>query len=106
MGFRQSVCPACRIYQVHACGHRVSQTDTFSTALENQVTPFSLTTSDRETLYAWHILPLPLYSRYENELSAQPSGFYSNIEESLNFKLLSQDPSSRLVLYCEFRIFF
>ncbi|OIW28103.1 alpha/beta-hydrolase [Coniochaeta ligniaria NRRL 30616] len=66
---------------------------------KNQVTPFSLTTSDHETLYAWHILPLPLYSKHESELSAQSSGFHPNIEESLNFKLLSEDPSSRLVLY-------
>ncbi|KAB5578206.1 Alpha/Beta hydrolase protein [Coniochaeta sp. 2T2.1] len=66
---------------------------------KNQVTPFSLTTSDHETLYAWHILPLPLYSKHEDELSAQSSGFSPNIEESFNFKLLSEDPSARLVLY-------
>lgn len=78
------------------------QADATSNCSENQVRPFSLTTADDETLYAWHILPLPLYSQHETQLSAQPSGFSSNIEESLNFKLLSEDPNARLVLYCKF----
>lgn len=70
---------------------------------ENQVTPFSLATVDGETLYAWHILPLPLYSQHESDLSAPSSGFNPHIESSLNFKLLRDDPDARLVLYCEFR---
>ncbi|KAI7281155.1 hypothetical protein KC345_g4279 [Hortaea werneckii] len=36
---------------------------------KNQVTPFSLPTPDGETLYAWHILPLDVYTR--NEISIQ-----------------------------------
>lgn len=70
---------------------------------ENQVTPFALATVDGETLYAWHILPLTLYSQHENELSVQAPGFASNIEETLNLKLLREDPNARLVLYCKFR---
>jgi hypothetical protein len=64
------------------------------------VTPFSLTTVDHETIYAWHVLPLPLYSKHETELAAQPSGFVSDIEQTLNFKLIKEDPNARLVLYC------
>jgi hypothetical protein len=69
---------------------------------ENQITPFTLATADGESLYAWHILPLPLYSRHEDELSAQVSEHSTNIEESLNFKLLSEDPDARLLIYCKF----
>ncbi|GAB1726036.1 hypothetical protein NU195Hw_g5467t1 [Hortaea werneckii] len=35
---------------------------------KNQVTPFSLPTPDGETLYAWHILPLDLYTRNEKSI--------------------------------------
>lgn len=72
-------------------------------AEENQVTPFTLTTVDDEAIYAWHVLPLPLYSKHEDQLSAQPSGFSKNIEQTLNFKLLKEDPNARLILYCTSR---
>jgi hypothetical protein len=68
---------------------------------ENQVAPFSLGTVDGETLYAWHVLPLPLYSKHEVELAAQPSGFVQNMQQTLNFKLLKDDPNARLVLFCK-----
>ncbi|KAI7200628.1 hypothetical protein KC318_g4331 [Hortaea werneckii] len=35
---------------------------------KNQVTPFTLPTPDGETLYAWHILPLDVYTRNEKSI--------------------------------------
>ncbi|KAK3317818.1 Alpha/Beta hydrolase protein [Cercophora scortea] len=65
---------------------------------KNQVTPFSLTTVDNQTLYAWHILPLPLYAQHEDTLAAQPSGFCGDITQTENFKLLRDDPTSHLII--------
>ncbi|KAJ4860591.1 hypothetical protein T069G_05579 [Trichoderma breve] len=67
--------------------------------LHNQVTPFTLDTSDGETLHAWHILPLGLYRTYEKELIAEPAGIALDITSRLGFKLLREDPESLLVLY-------
>ncbi len=67
---------------------------------ENQVVPFSLETADGQTLFAWHILPLPLYAQHEDSLIKQPSGLCNDITQTENFKLLRQDPNSRLVIYC------
>jgi hypothetical protein len=38
---------------------------------KNQVTPFLLNTTDGEELYGWHILPIGLYAKHEDELLAQ-----------------------------------
>ncbi|KAL2133813.1 hypothetical protein VTI74DRAFT_1619 [Chaetomium olivicolor] len=65
---------------------------------KNQVTPFHLTTADNETLYAWHILPLPLYAQHEDKLSSQPSGMVSEITSTENFRLLRDDPNARLII--------
>lgn len=66
----------------------------------NQVTPFSLETPDGETIYAWHILPLPLYLQNEASIADQPSGFSNDFIKTESFRLLKEDPESRLVLYC------
>ncbi|KAF4974327.1 hypothetical protein FZEAL_8756 [Fusarium zealandicum] len=65
----------------------------------NQVTPFSLTTPDEETIYAWHILPLPLYLQNEASIESQPPGFSKDFTQTESFRLLREDPESRLVLY-------
>ncbi|KAI0007754.1 alpha/beta-hydrolase [Xylariaceae sp. FL0662B] len=65
----------------------------------NQVTPFSLTTIDEETIYAWHILPLPAYLRHEDKLQIQPAGFSHDITKTESFKVLRDDPEARLVVY-------
>lgn len=65
------------------------------------MTPFSLTTVDEETIYAWHILPLPTYVRHEDKLQAQQPGFSDDITKTASFKLLKDDPEARLVIYCE-----
>ncbi|KAG4442886.1 hypothetical protein IFR05_001590 [Cadophora sp. M221] len=67
--------------------------------LRNQVSPFSIQTSDGETLYAWHILPVGLYRKHEEVLIAEPSGFVLDITSRLSFKLLRDDPEARLVLH-------
>lgn len=67
--------------------------------LHNQVTPFSIRTSDGEVLYAWHILPVELYRKNEPGLLAEPSGFNSDISTTLAFTLLRDDPEARLILH-------
>ncbi|KAI7498410.1 alpha/beta-hydrolase [Hortaea werneckii] len=67
--------------------------------LHNQVTPFHIKSSSGESLYAWHVLPTGLYHKHERELSAEPAGFVTNIEERLSFKLLRDDPQALLVIH-------
>ncbi|KAK2868044.1 hypothetical protein FQN49_003210 [Arthroderma sp. PD_2] len=67
--------------------------------LHNQATPFFIKTPDGHSLYAWHILPLELYRRHEQELTVEPSGFVSDFPSRLVFKLLRDDPEARLVLH-------
>lgn len=72
---------------------------------KNQVTPFSLHTDDHETLFTWHIVPLPLYLQYEDKLSAQPEGFVDDFTKTENFKML-KDPNVRLVISCKHTVLF
>ncbi|KXX78664.1 Monoacylglycerol lipase ABHD12 [Madurella mycetomatis] len=65
---------------------------------KNQVTPFSIKTADNQTLYAWHVLPLPLYAQHEATLSSQPAGFSHDITTTHNFRLLRDDPTSKLII--------
>ncbi|OBT56665.1 hypothetical protein VE04_03823, partial [Pseudogymnoascus sp. 24MN13] len=67
--------------------------------LNNQVTPFSIKTSDGERLYVWHILPTELYRKHELLLVAEPTGFVSDITCRLAFKILRDDPNAQLVLH-------
>lgn len=67
--------------------------------LRNQVTPFSIKSSDGERLYAWHILPVELYRKHELSLVEEPIGFVSDITSRLAFKLLRDDPDARLILH-------
>lgn len=67
--------------------------------LRNQVTPFSITTSDGERLYAWQILPTELYRRHEDSLAEEPAGFVTDIKSRRAFQLLRNDPDARLILH-------
>lgn len=67
--------------------------------LQNQVTPFHLRTPDGETLHAWHILPLEVYSKHQDELRAEPTGLCDDIERRLSFRLLKEDSTAQLVIY-------
>ncbi|KAI6081014.1 alpha/beta-hydrolase [Hypoxylon rubiginosum] len=65
----------------------------------NQVTAFSLNTVDGQTIYSWHILPLPTYLKHEHKLQAQQPGFSDDITKTASFRLLKDDPEARLVIY-------
>ncbi|KOS21642.1 Monoacylglycerol lipase ABHD12 [Escovopsis weberi] len=64
-----------------------------------QVTPFGFKTPDGETIYAWHIMPLPLYLQHEHRVSAQATGFIEDFSTTESFQLLKNDPETKLVLY-------
>ena len=67
--------------------------------LRGQVTPFSINSPTGDSLYAWHILPIELYRQYESALVMEPSGFVSDINSRLAFKLLRDDPDARLIIH-------
>ena len=67
--------------------------------LRNQVTPFSIKTSDGELLYAWHILPVELYRKHESSVAAEPVGFVSDVSSRHAFRLLRDDPQARLIIH-------
>ena len=70
---------------------------------EGQITPFGIDTADGETLYAWHILPLPLYLQHEETVATQPAGYCSDFATSESFRLLQEDPDSKLIMYCKLK---
>lgn len=65
------------------------------------MTPFNLVTPDGETLFSWHVMPLPLYLQNEALMAGQSSGLANDFTETEAFRLLKDDPEARLVLYCE-----
>lgn len=67
----------------------------------HQVTPFYIPTPDGEKLHTWHVLPLGLYQQHQVALLSQGLrvGPVESFEETLNFRLLSETPDARLVLY-------
>jgi len=69
---------------------------------ENQITPFNFSTPDGETIYAWHVMPLGLYAKHESEILQQPSGCAEDITKTKAFRLLKDDPDSRLIINCDF----
>ncbi|KAF4986254.1 hypothetical protein FDECE_16047 [Fusarium decemcellulare] len=68
----------------------------------HQVTPFYITTPDDVDLHTWHVLPLATYQANQQELLAQgpEGGLVEHYEQTLNFRLLKENPKARLVLYC------
>lgn len=96
-------------FQVHATYlHKVTLTwfkdlnvpEQFGFA-HHQATPFYIPTSDGEKLHAWHVLPLGAYLKNERALLAQgpEGGLAGRFQDSLNFRLLRDNPNARLVLY-------
>ncbi|KAK5687571.1 hypothetical protein LTS10_001710 [Elasticomyces elasticus] len=67
--------------------------------LHNQVTPFNIKSCNRETLYAWHILPIGLYHKHEKDLLTESSGFVDDVSDRLAFQLLRDDPEALLVIH-------
>jgi hypothetical protein len=71
------------------------------------VTPFTITTPDGQTLYAWHVLPMDTYIRNAKSLSAieRPQGPVENFTKTLPFELLSSTSTpARVVINCEFTL--
>ncbi|KIL89378.1 hypothetical protein FAVG1_06956 [Fusarium avenaceum] len=66
-----------------------------------QVTPFYISTPDGVKLHSWHVLPLATYESNQQDLLAQgpKTGLVEIFEETLNFRLLRENPNARLVLY-------
>ena len=71
---------------------------------ENQISPLSISTPDGEKLYAWHILPLAVYAKNEQLLVGQVPERTEDYTATESFKLLANDPESRLVISCEWVI--
>lgn len=68
------------------------------------MTPFTITTPDGQTLYAWHVLPLDAYIRNAESLSAieRPQGPVEDFTKTLPFELLSSTSTpARVVINCE-----
>lgn len=64
--------------------------------------PFNVLTADGEVLYAWHVLPLGVYGKYEDELRRITPGLADNVTNTPAFDALAKDPESLLVIQCEF----
>lgn len=79
-------------------------TFTSNRSAENQITPFNFTTPDDETLYAWHVMPLGLYAKHEEEMLQQPSGLVEDITKAKAFDLLTSDPEARLIISCRYNL--
>ncbi|KAH7353881.1 abhydrolase [Plectosphaerella cucumerina] len=63
-----------------------------------QATPFFLKTPDGESIYTWHIAPLPFYLQHEDRLAGQPRGVSQDFASSESLKLLKEDPKARVVI--------
>ena len=104
-------------------GHDPNKPEQFG-FLKNQVQPFYLRTPDGEILHGWHVLPLGVYVDNEHALVQQGNagpvdltttaaavddgrkngegtddgGVGTRVEDMLSFKLLMQDPESKVVV--------
>ncbi|KAH9881940.1 hypothetical protein J1614_001111 [Plenodomus biglobosus] len=64
-----------------------------------QVTPLVIETKDGARLHAWHVLPIGLYCKNFTCLVAQARYPAEKFKETLNFRLLRDDPEARLVIH-------
>ncbi|KAI9656274.1 MAG: hypothetical protein M1821_004937 [Bathelium mastoideum] len=77
--------------------HNIYEPEVFGFA-KNQITPFTIGSTDGVTLFAWHVLPLGLYEQHETAVQEQPSGVVEDITKTIGFQLLKSDPQSRLII--------
>ena len=75
---------------------------TFHTKTESQTVPFYVRTKDGNELYAWLIAPLGIYARHVEQFRQENLELWSDIRKKQVFKCLSENPESRLVIYCQF----
>lgn len=69
--------------------------------LHHQVQPFTVRTPDNETIHAWHILPLHLYHKHQEELVDQNDFGLKTSEsviDTVAFKLLANDTNAHVIL--------
>jgi pimeloyl-ACP methyl ester carboxylesterase len=69
--------------------------------LHYQIQPFTITTPDNVTLFAWHILPAHLYYEHQDALKHQENFGLKPFEEAVNtvgLQLLLNDPNATLVV--------
>ncbi|GAO13676.1 hypothetical protein UVI_02017790 [Ustilaginoidea virens] len=68
---------------------------------EHQVAPFHLRTPDGNLIYAWHILPLPLYQKHQANIAQGASSDKAPLDVAAteSFRLLRSDPEAKLILY-------
>lgn len=69
--------------------------------LHHQVQPFTVTTPDNVTLFAWHILPTHLYMQHEEALKAQDDFGqkpYDQAAKTVGMRLLLEDPKATAVV--------
>ncbi|KAI9783574.1 MAG: hypothetical protein M1816_001325 [Peltula sp. TS41687] len=57
-----------------------------------------LNTPDGERLYAWHVLPIGLYTKHEGPLQSETFRTAENFTKTAPFRMLKGDPESRLVI--------
>ncbi|KAF2003830.1 alpha/beta-hydrolase [Amniculicola lignicola CBS 123094] len=77
--------------------YNVSNPEQFGFA-KGQVTPFSLNTTDGETLYCWHVLPYDVYLEHEDEIVQKAVTHTEDFKASVAHKLLRKDSESRVVI--------
>ncbi len=65
------------------------------------MTSFSLQTPDEESLYAWHIMPLPLYLQNEAVIATRTPGYAQDVTSTEAFRLLKEDREARLIVSCQ-----
>ena len=73
---------------------------TLEHAKDHQVTPFEIRTPDGETLYCWHIMPLQLYSKHEQDIKARSSVQTTDFTKTVAYDLLEADSEARIVVNC------
>ena len=65
--------------------------------VENQVVPFRIATKDQKRLFAWLIAPLGVYAKNAGAFIQEKIG--TDVEDSLAWTLLRNDPEARLLIY-------
>lgn len=70
---------------------------------KHQVTPFNLTTPDGETLYAWHVLPINVYTSNEKTILSEErsAGPVEDFTKTSAFHYLAQG-DAKVVVTCTF----
>ena len=69
--------------------------------LKHQVQPFTITTPDDCSIYAWHILPVHLYKEHHEQLTSHSDPAVLPYHEAIhrpNLKILLSDPNALIII--------